>query len=122
MPPAREPESAVNRPALGSAPVTRVAAPRLREDAATAQTTVRLTPLFRPHRHPSRLPVFHTTVEKAHMPSGAFRGYGLGQVIFAADDMGDAHFQIINDIDQMKHGLAVRPHDDKVGLDFFAIG
>jgi hypothetical protein len=72
VPPAREPESAVNRPALGSAPVTRVAAPRLREDAATAQTTVRLTPLFRPHRHPSRLPVFHTTVEKAHMPSGAF--------------------------------------------------
>ncbi len=71
-PAARCPELAAYGLALGSAPVTKIAAPALRQDAAAAQKTVHLAPMVRPHRHPSRLPVFHTTVNKAHMPSGEF--------------------------------------------------
>ena len=71
-PAARQPESAGHEPLLGSASATKLAAPTARQDAATTGKTVHLEPLFRPHRHPSRLPVFHDTVEKAHMPSGVF--------------------------------------------------
>jgi hypothetical protein len=72
VPAAREPELAGYELALGHAPATKIAAPAARQDAATTGKTVRLEPVFRPHRHPSRLPVFHDTVEKAHMPNGVF--------------------------------------------------
>jgi hypothetical protein len=72
VPAVREPEVAGYQPGLGSAPVTRLAVPTVRQDAATTQIVAHLAPVFRPHRHPSRLPVFHANVEKAHMPSGVF--------------------------------------------------
>ena len=72
VPAARAPELAGYEPVLGGAPPARIAAPAAHQDAATNQATVRLEPLVRPHRHPSRLPVFHDTVEKAHMPAGVF--------------------------------------------------
>ncbi len=72
VPAVREPELAGYTLALGSAPSSRIAAPAARQDAATTRTTVHLEALARSHGHPSRLPVFHDTVEKAHMPSGVF--------------------------------------------------
>jgi hypothetical protein len=72
VPAAREPELAAGRPALGGAPITKIATPGIRQDGGTVQKTVPLQPLIRPHRHPSRLPVFHAAVEKAHMPFGVF--------------------------------------------------
>jgi hypothetical protein len=72
VPAVREPELAGTELALGSAPASKIAAPAGRQDAATTRTMVRLEPLSRAHHHPSRLPVFHDTVEKAHMPSGVF--------------------------------------------------
>ena len=72
VPAVREPELAGYALALGSSPASKIAAPVARQDAATTRATVHLEPLERSHRHPSRLPVFHDTVEKAHMPSGVF--------------------------------------------------
>ncbi len=72
VPAVREPELAGNELALGNSPASKIAAPVARQDAATTRATVHLEPLQRSHRHPSRLPVFHDTVEKAHMPSGVF--------------------------------------------------
>jgi hypothetical protein len=72
VPAAREPELAATEPVLGGAPPRKIAAPAARQDAATSEAKVRLEPAVRPHRGPSRLPVFHHTVEKAHMPSGVF--------------------------------------------------
>ena len=72
VPAARQPELAGYEPALGGVPPAKIPAPAARQDARTNRATVQLEPLFRPHRHPSRLPVFHDTVEKAHMPSGVF--------------------------------------------------
>ena len=31
-------------------------------------------------------------------------------MIFAADDVGDVHLQVVNDVDEMEHGLAVGAH------------
>ena len=47
---------------------------------------------------------------------------GVAQMIFAADDVGDVHFQIVNDVDEMEHGLAVGALDDEVGIGFLAVG
>ena len=52
--------------------------------------------------------------------SDVFRG--VAQMILAANDVGDVHFQIIDHIHKMKYRLAVRPDDDKVGIALFAIG
>ncbi len=47
---------------------------------------------------------------------------GVAQMVFAADDVGDVHFQIVNDVDEMEHGLAVRALDDEVGIGLLAVG
>ena len=72
VPESRKPALAGTELEMGSAPPAKAAAPAVRQDAATAQKKVRMEPVLRVHRHPSRLPVFHATVEKAHMPSGVF--------------------------------------------------
>ena len=58
--------------ALAAAELAGLAAPALRDDARTSQRKARLAPAFRLHSRPSRLPVFHATTEKAHMPAGVF--------------------------------------------------
>ena len=47
---------------------------------------------------------------------------GVAQMIFAADDVRDVHLQIVNDVDEMEHGLAVGTQDDEVGINFLAVG
>ena len=47
---------------------------------------------------------------------------GVAQVIFAADDVRDVHLQIVNDVDEMKHRLAVGAQDDEIGINFLAVG
>src|ERR1035437_5914728 len=47
---------------------------------------------------------------------------GVAQMIFAANDVRDAHFEIVHDVDKMKHGLAVGADDDEVGINFLAVG
>jgi hypothetical protein len=47
---------------------------------------------------------------------------GVAEMVLAADDVGDVHFQIVNDIDEVKHRLAVGAHDDEVGIGLFAVG
>ena len=44
------------------------------------------------------------------------------QMIFAADDVRDVHLQIVNDIDEVEHGLAVGALDDEVGIHFLSVG
>ena len=47
----------------------------------------------------------------------------LLEMIFAANDVRGVHLQIVNDVHEMEHGaLAVRTQDDKVGINFFAVG
>ena len=46
----------------------------------------------------------------------------VAQVIFAADHVRDAHLQIVRHIDEMKHRLAVGPHDDEIRIQFLAVG
>ena len=41
---------------------------------------------------------------------------GVAQVILAANDVRDAHLQIVHDVDEVEHGLAVGAHDDEVGV------
>ena len=43
-------------------------------------------------------------------------------MIFAADDVRDVHLQIVNDVDEVEHGLAVRALDDEVGINLLAVG
>lgn len=66
------PESAPPAPALAEAPAGEVPASAAREDSRSANRKGRLAPVFRISNRPSRLPVFRTTVEKAHMPYGVF--------------------------------------------------
>ena len=47
---------------------------------------------------------------------------GVAEVIFATDDMRDAHLEIVNHVDEMKHGFTVAADDDKVGVGFLAVG
>ena len=47
---------------------------------------------------------------------------GVAQVVLAANDVRDAHLQVVHDVDEMEHGLTVGAHDDKVGIGFFAVG
>jgi hypothetical protein len=72
IPETRYPESVGRTPGMAlTRPVT-LPSPAAREDAKTANRKARLTPAFRLSNRPSRLPVFRTTVEKAHMPYGVF--------------------------------------------------
>src|ERR1035437_7044956 len=59
--------------------------------------------------HPKRL-------EERDVPGG------VAQVVLAADDVRDIHFQIVNDVDEMKHWLAVRAQNDEIGINFLAVG
>ena len=43
------------------------------------------------------------------------------QMILAPDDVGDAHFQIIHHVHEMKHRLAVRTHEHEVGFEHLTI-
>ena len=47
---------------------------------------------------------------------------GVAQVVLAANDVRDVHFQIVNDIDEMEHRLAVGAHDDEIGVGLLAVG
>ena len=47
---------------------------------------------------------------------------GVAQVVLAADDVRDVHFQIVNDVDEMKHRLAVRALNDEVRVLLLAVG
>mgnify|MGYP003574932526 CR=1 FL=1 len=46
----------------------------------------------------------------------------VGEMIFAADHVGNFHFEIVHDVDEMKDGLAVRTDDDEVRIKPFAVG
>ena len=43
-------------------------------------------------------------------------------MILAADDVRDVHLQIVNDVDEVEHGLAVGALDDEVGIRLLAVG
>ena len=43
-------------------------------------------------------------------------------MIFAADDVSDVHLQIVNDVDEVEHGLAVGAQDDEIGIKLLAVG
>ena len=43
-------------------------------------------------------------------------------MIFTTNHVCDAHLDVVHHVNQMKHRLAVRTHDHKVGLFLFAIG
>ena len=43
-------------------------------------------------------------------------------MVFPAQDMGDFHFQIIHDINEVEHGLAVGPDNDEIRVRLFAVG
>ena len=47
---------------------------------------------------------------------------GVAQVVLAANDVRDAHFQIVHDVDEMKHRLAVAADDDEIGIGLLAVG
>ena len=47
---------------------------------------------------------------------------GVAQVVLAADDMGDVHLQIVHHINQMKHRLPVRAHNDEIRVQLFTVG
>src|ERR1039458_330153 len=47
---------------------------------------------------------------------------GVAQMILAADDVRDIHFQIVNDVYEMKHRLAVRAQNDEIGISLLAVG
>ncbi len=47
---------------------------------------------------------------------------GVAQVVFAADDVGDAHLEVVDDVDEMEHRLAIRADDHEVGVGGFAVG
>ncbi|HEX8984814.1 MAG TPA: hypothetical protein VF767_05260 [Bryobacteraceae bacterium] len=72
LPTVCRPELSGRRAALPGAELAGLAAPALRDDARTGQRKARLAPTFRLHNRPSRLPVFHATTEKGHMPAGVF--------------------------------------------------
>ena len=45
----------------------------------------------------------------------------VAQVIFATNDVRDAHLQIINHVHEVEHRLAIRTHDDEVRIDRLAV-
>src|SRR6185295_2434838 len=45
----------------------------------------------------------------------------VGEVIFAADNMGDAHFEIIDNVHKMEDRLAIGTEDDEIRVKPFAI-
>jgi hypothetical protein len=47
---------------------------------------------------------------------------GVAQMILAADDVGDVHFEVVNDVDEVEHGLAVGALDDEIGIKLLAVG
>jgi len=82
-----KPVSAGYRPWLSGSPAAKLPEPRLREDDRSRAKTVRTTPLFRPVSRPSRVPAFHASVERAHMPCGVFHLLEFED----HDDYGTAH-------------------------------
>ena len=46
----------------------------------------------------------------------------IREMILPADDMRNSHFQIIDDVHEMKHRLAVAAKDHKIRIDPLAIG
>ena len=44
----------------------------------------------------------------------------VAEVIFTPNDVSDAHFQIINHVDEVENGLPVRTHKDKIRVERFA--
>ncbi|MGD0013766.1 MAG: hypothetical protein ABSD56_05000, partial [Bryobacteraceae bacterium] len=72
------PQSAGYTPLLSIRRLSKLAESRSRNDARTATRASRLGPVFRPAARPSRLPVFHLRLEKAHMPAGrSFYGFDI---------------------------------------------
>ena len=47
---------------------------------------------------------------------------GVRQVVLAADDMRDAHLQVVDDVDEVEHGLAIAADDDPVRILLLAVG
>ncbi len=47
---------------------------------------------------------------------------GVAQVILPANDVRDAHLQVIHHVDQVEHRLPVRAHDDEVRVSLLAVG
>src|SRR5581483_10872479 len=47
---------------------------------------------------------------------------GIAQVVFAPDDVGDAHLQIVHHVHQMEDRLAVGANDDKIRVDLLTVG
>ena len=43
-------------------------------------------------------------------------------MVLAADDVRDVHLQIVHDVGQMKHRLAVRTQNDKIRVCLLAVG
>ena len=72
IPAALRPGITAYAPGLGEARVTKLPPPAVRDDPKTVQWKMRSAAATRLSGRSSRLPVFHATVEKAHMPCGAF--------------------------------------------------
>ena len=47
---------------------------------------------------------------------------GVAQVVLAANDVRDAHLQIVHHVDEMEHGLAVGADDDEIRIELLAVG
>jgi len=72
------PQSVGYTPILSIRRLSKLAASPSRNDTRTAGRVSHLAPVFRPAARPSRLPVFHTQLEKAHMPAGrSFYGFEI---------------------------------------------
>ena len=46
----------------------------------------------------------------------------VAQVVLAANDVRYAHLEIVHYVDEVEHGLAIRAHDDEVGIKLLAVG
>ena len=47
---------------------------------------------------------------------------GVAQMIFTANDVRDAHLQIVHDVDEVEHRLTVAPDEHPIGINFLAVG
>ena len=43
------------------------------------------------------------------------------EMIFAANDVGDLHFDVVHDVDKMEHRVAVTADNDKIGIEHFSL-
>lgn len=46
----------------------------------------------------------------------------VAEVVFAADDVSDLHFEVVDDVNEVEDGLAVGANDDEVGVGGLAVG